>query len=235
MKRPFLVVGLGVFLCFLVTGPLSGQGSPESPGPPEGALRIKADITGARIFLDGVEVGLTPKTIRPVAPGNHQVALVKDGYEEHRQSVAVEADKTALLVVAMKPLVLPPPELPAVFRAMHHHIAGYCVGTLTVTAETIEYVDDQKKDLFRLPIRTLKSVSRSYGAMAGITPATIEGPTAFMACRIEAPERTYSFWAFRDGVSDSPEVVSECTTALFRVVYRLWTDTLKPPAKLPGR
>jgi hypothetical protein len=205
------------------------QETPPAPLSPEasGALRIKTDITGAQIYLDGQEKGATPTTLRGLPAGPHQLALVKDGYEAHEQAVTVTAGKTELVVVAMKPLVLPLPQLPAVFRAVHQHRAGSCVGRLTVTADTIEYASDDKDDVFRISIRTLKSVSRSFGPIPGLGPTGIGGPSSMMACRIEAPDRAYGFWAVEKGMDDDAQVVAAKTKELFQVVYRLWTDTLK--------
>ena len=221
------------FLC----GTLLWLGAPEcrsqdsSPAPPPpapaGALRVKTDITGVQIFLDGQERGTTPTTLRGLVPGPHQLALVKDGYEAHEQAVTVTAGKTELVVVAMKPLALPPPQLPAVFRAVHQHRLGTCIGTLTVTAETIEFTGGTKEDIFRIPIHTLRSVSRSFGPVPGMGPTGIGGPSSMMACRIEAPGRAYGFWAVEKGMDDDVQVMAAKTKELFHVVYRLWTDTLK--------
>ena len=227
--RAALIFGtlLGTALLFC-----PGQEASPAPLPPEvsGALRIKTDITGAQIFLDGQEKGTTPTTLRGLAAGTHQLALIKDGYEAHEQAVTVTAGKTELVVVTMKPLVLPLPQLPAVFRAVHQHRAGSCTGTLTVTAETIEYASDDKDDVFRIPIRTLKSVSRSFGPIPGLGPTGIGGPGSMMACRVEAPDRAYGFWAVEKGMDDDAPVIAAKTKELFQVLYRLWTDTLKKPA-----
>lgn len=211
--------------------PCPGQDASPSPPPPEamGALRVKTDITGAQIFLDGEEKGTTPATLRDLSPGPHQLALVKDGYEAHEQAVTVTAGKTELLKVTMKPLALPPPQLPAVFRAVHQHSFGSCIGTLTVTADTIEYASDDKDDRFRIPIRTLKSVSRSFGPVPGMGPTGINGPSSMMACRVESPDRAYGFWAVEKGMDDDAQVLAAKTKELFQVLYRLWTDTLKKP------
>lgn len=218
-------------LLWLAAPVCPGQEASPPPPVPEaaGALRVKTDITGAQIFLDGQEKGTTPTTLRGLPPGPHQLALVKDGYEAHEQAVTITAGKTELVVVTMKPLALPPPQLPAVFRAVHQHSFGSCIGTLTVTADLIEYTSDKKDDIFRIPIRTLRSVSRSYGPIPGLGPTGIGGPSSMMACRVEAPDRSYGFWAVEKGMDDDAQVLAAKTKELFQVLYRLWTDTLKKP------
>jgi hypothetical protein len=218
-------------LLWLAAPACQGQEASPAPPPPEaaGALRVKTDITGAQIYLDGQEKGTTPTTLRGLAAGAHQLALVKDGYEAHEQAVTVTAGKTELVMVTMKPLTLPPPQLPAVFRAVHQHSFGSCIGTLTVTADAIEYAGDDKDDRFRIPIRTLKSVSRSFGPIPGLGPTGIGGPGSMMACRVEAPDRAYGFWAVEKGMDDDAQVIAAKTKELFQVLYRLWTDTLKKP------
>lgn len=230
-RATFATLALGTFLC-LAAAACPGQEAPPASTPPEsaGALRVKTDITGAQIFLDGQEKGTTPTTLRGLPAGPHQLALVKDGYEAHEQAVTVTAGKTELVVVAMKPLVLPLPQLPAVFRAVHQHSFGSCTGALTVTADTIEFSGDDKHDVFRIPIRTLKSVSRSFGPIPGMGPTGINGPSSMMACRVESPDRAYGFWAVEKGMDDDVQVIAAKTKELFQVLYRLWTDTLKKPA-----
>ncbi len=230
-RQALAALALG-WLLWLASPVCPGQEASPAPTSPEpsGALRVKTDITGVQLFLDGEEKGTTPTTLRSLAPGPHRLALVKDGYEAHEQAVTVTAGKTELVVVAMKPLVLPPPQLPAVFRAVHQHRAGSCIGTLTVTADTIEYTSDDKQDVFRIPIRTLKSVSRSFGPVPGLGPTGIGGPSSMMACRVEAPDRSYGFWAVEKGMDDDVQVLAAKTKELFQVLYRLWIDTLKKPA-----
>jgi hypothetical protein len=171
--------------------------------------------------------------VRGVVPGPYQLALVKDGYEAHERAVTVTAGTTELVAVTMKPLALPLPRLPAVFRAIHQHRTGTCIGTITVTADMIEYVGDTKEDVFRIPIRTLRSVARSFGPIPGMGPMGIDGATSMMACRIEAPDRSYGFWAVEKGGDDTVDVMAAKTKELFQVLYRLWSDTLKQPVKGP--
>ena len=202
------------------------------PQEATGALRLKTDITGVRIVLDGEEKGTTPATVRGLAPGPHQLALVMDGYEDYERAVTVTAGRTELVAVTMKPLALPLAQLPAVFRAIHQHRTGTCIGTMTVTVDTIEYVADTKDDVFHIPIRTIRSVARSFGPIPGLGGGA-GGPTYMMACRIETPDRAYGFWAVEKGGDDTVAVMSAKTKELFEVLYRLWTDTLKQPRKAP--
>src|SRR5574340_1815223 len=105
----------------------------------DGSLRVKADVTGAEVYLDGRNVGAAPLMIHSLPGGTHKLVLVKPGYEDYTQDVEVQPGQTAKVFVVMKPLPKPAPVLPVKFYALHQHRAGACSGILTVTAEAVEY------------------------------------------------------------------------------------------------
>jgi serine/threonine protein kinase len=85
--------------------PANGGGSNAAPRP--GQLQVTANVSGARISVDGSsEPGwLTPYSAaisRP--PGTHQVVISKDGYNDYQQSVTIEAGKTAAINAQLFPL-----------------------------------------------------------------------------------------------------------------------------------
>ena len=66
------------------------------------SINIKSRPSKARIFLDGKEVGITPDTLRSVAPGRHEVEVRKDGYEVWRESVDVKIGEENTLISALQ-------------------------------------------------------------------------------------------------------------------------------------
>jgi hypothetical protein len=200
----------------------------------DGSLRVKADVSGAEVYLDGRSVGATPLTLQALPAGTHKLVLVKPGYEDYAQDVEVQPGQMAKVFVIMKPLPKPLPILPVKFYAIHQHRAGACSGILTVTAEAVEYRSHDGKDVFHIPLEQIRSVSRSMGATAGVGPAMSWGvPAEYAGCRIEAPGRSYGFFAYEEdpkleGTPAESRVTLQQTGAktkeLFELVYRLWSD-----------
>jgi hypothetical protein len=51
-----------------------------------GELEVKSEPSGAKVFLDGKEVGHTPLFIPDVRSGRHQIQVVKEGYDPYEIS-----------------------------------------------------------------------------------------------------------------------------------------------------
>jgi hypothetical protein len=62
--------------------------------PDLGGLIIRSDPNDATIFLDGVNVGSTPKTVNNIPVGAHELRLVLAGYSDYTGTVTVEKDQT---------------------------------------------------------------------------------------------------------------------------------------------
>ncbi len=73
--------------------------------PRVGVLEITSSPSGAAIRLDGRVAGMTPKTIRDLNEGIHQISLRKKGYKEDSASVRVIAGQVSPL--DFKLIVLP--------------------------------------------------------------------------------------------------------------------------------
>ena len=59
-----------------------------------GSIDVTTDPQGANILIDGVEVGVTPKTIPNLETGPHNLILVYPGYERLQKRIMVEDGKT---------------------------------------------------------------------------------------------------------------------------------------------
>ncbi len=67
-----------------------------------GSISIKSEPAKARIFLDGNEVGTTPDTLRSVAPGRHEVKVMKDSYEVWSESLDVKVGEESTLTPVLQ-------------------------------------------------------------------------------------------------------------------------------------
>ena len=82
---------------------------------PTGRLLIRSTPAGARVLLDGKDVGETPLTIRDLARGAHTVRLVRDGYVAEQRRVVISAGRPAQSItveLASDRPASPPPQTP---------------------------------------------------------------------------------------------------------------------------
>ncbi|MBI4726410.1 PEGA domain-containing protein, partial [candidate division TA06 bacterium] len=59
-----------------------------------GGLVIRSTPPGAKIFLDGADVGTTPGQLSKIEAGEHQVIIAKDGYSSFSKTVTVAKNIT---------------------------------------------------------------------------------------------------------------------------------------------
>jgi hypothetical protein len=81
-------------LAVLAVGGPACKGS-TGPSTMTGTIQIASNPTGATVFLDGVDKGMTTNcSLTNVSAGNHMVKLIKDGYADYQAAAAVTAGKT---------------------------------------------------------------------------------------------------------------------------------------------
>ena len=73
----------------------------EEPG--KTTLSVECNVTGARVLVDGREVGQTPVTDVALLPGEHQVRVEKEGYEPYQKGVRLETGRSLTLYVDLSP------------------------------------------------------------------------------------------------------------------------------------
>jgi len=56
---------------------------------------VRSTPAGARVVLDGKEVGMTPVTVRALSFGTHIVRITRDGYLDDERRVSVSAKRPA--------------------------------------------------------------------------------------------------------------------------------------------
>jgi len=62
--------------------------------PDLGSIRVSSDPNGATIFIDGTDVGTTPKTVNAIPAGAHELKLALAGYNDYMVSVNIDVDQT---------------------------------------------------------------------------------------------------------------------------------------------
>ncbi|MCC7073972.1 MAG: PEGA domain-containing protein [Deltaproteobacteria bacterium] len=89
---------------------------PATPPPAQGMLSIASEPTGAKLFLDGADTGLsTPVVDFPVAPGAHTVKLVgADGRELSTEFTLEAGGSLNLNLTLPEPAPVAPPPPPEV-------------------------------------------------------------------------------------------------------------------------
>lgn len=80
-----------------IASPLKKTFELEPPIPITGNLNVSSKPLEAKIFLDGKEMGVTPKLLRNILIGKHEVGLVHDGYK--KKTVVVEIEEGGLETV----------------------------------------------------------------------------------------------------------------------------------------
>jgi serine/threonine-protein kinase len=80
--------------------PAPGAAAPRAPSQApapaaNGRLLIRSTPSGARVVLDGRNVGTTPVTVRDLAAGTHTVRVERGGYGSEQRRVSITADRPA--------------------------------------------------------------------------------------------------------------------------------------------
>lgn len=72
-----------------------------APTPIYGSLNVESTPIGATIYIDGKEMGKTPRYINKVLIGQHRLRMVKEGYDEYSETVSVAKDEHKQMKAAM--------------------------------------------------------------------------------------------------------------------------------------
>jgi len=145
-------------------------------------LRLTTQPSGAAVTLDGEGVGLTTAPLDlSVEPGQHEVLITLDGYQELRRTVTLEPGEERSLDVALTALDLPPiqpratPLAPWLFGAgtVAAAATGVLFGILSENAAEDERTYDFQADgASRLEADQLAEDAESYATAANISFAT---------------------------------------------------------------
>jgi len=68
------------------------------------SLFVESNVKKAEVYLNGVFMGLTPLTIRPVEPGIWQLTVRKDGYYQESWTIKIASGEQKKISVDMEPV-----------------------------------------------------------------------------------------------------------------------------------
>lgn len=80
----------------------------SGPAPGYGTLQVSTNPPSAKLYVDGVFRGWTPRSVM-LTTGTHQVLIKKDGYQDYTTSVYILPGGTRTLTVNLVPLVFNQP------------------------------------------------------------------------------------------------------------------------------
>ncbi|WP_048149161.1 PEGA domain-containing protein [Palaeococcus ferrophilus] len=72
--------------------------------PAFGHLTVYSDPPGADVYVDGAFVGATPLEDYKLSTGQHELKVVKEGYEEYSTNITITAGKTFSTTSQLKPI-----------------------------------------------------------------------------------------------------------------------------------
>jgi TonB family protein len=93
---------------------VEGRLTPLPPEEKPASLNVVSKPAGAVIFLDGKRVGTTPKTIRELEPGKHDVEVTLDGYVPWSAHPVLKQGSQSNLTATLKKAPEPPATPPVV-------------------------------------------------------------------------------------------------------------------------
>jgi hypothetical protein len=70
--------------------------------PITGTVRLESEPTGAMIFIDGENIGNTPKVMTGICPGKHEVEISLDGYDPYVQKIKIKVGKESALTATLQ-------------------------------------------------------------------------------------------------------------------------------------
>lgn len=85
-----------------ITADMNGQTIDlPKPTPLYGSLNIESTPNFATIYIDGEMVGETPKFIKEILVGKHEVRITKEGYYDKTQYVTIDCDKRNQAIISL--------------------------------------------------------------------------------------------------------------------------------------
>lgn len=75
-----------------------------APPPPPPTLLVTTTVDGARVQIDGQEIGTSPVAAVEVAEGQHEIVVLRAGYLSARRQVRVQAGQRARVDVTLEPI-----------------------------------------------------------------------------------------------------------------------------------
>ena len=97
-----------------ITAEMNGQTiTLPAPTPIYGSLNVESNPNMATVYIDGKEMGKTPKSINEILIGKHEVRIIKDGYAKHTETVVIsKGERKQVLATLNKASATPPSAQP---------------------------------------------------------------------------------------------------------------------------
>jgi len=70
----------------------------------KGSIQVSSRPSHARVFIDGVDKGKTPLTVRRLKVGRHEVVVIKEGYRIYIKDVYVDIGERVYLKTELEKL-----------------------------------------------------------------------------------------------------------------------------------
>ena len=71
-----------------------------------GSLKVISNVKGAQVTLDRELLGVTPFAVpQKIAVGEHEIAVVANGYHPYRGKISIESDAVATKEIALEPIL----------------------------------------------------------------------------------------------------------------------------------
>ena len=209
---------IALMLVILCIGILAVQ--PAASAPPfvlEGSLQVNSVPTGATVYIDGEEMGVTPTTVTNLTLGYHDVILTKTGYQNWGTQAYVHFRQTTSISALLIPLS--PTPTPTVTPTTP--ISPTPTTTISPTATTTP-TPTGTLAVFSVPTNAVVMVDNVF---AGRTPLFISGVTAGTH-RLEVDKEGYHSYEVQVNVQ-----AGSTTTVIANLVQE--TPTTTPTTTIP--
>ncbi len=81
----------------------SQPSTPVAIAPAPASVTILSDPAGAQAVIDATTAGMTPLTLKNVAPGQHQISLQRNGYQQVSRAFTLEPGESVTLNLTLTP------------------------------------------------------------------------------------------------------------------------------------
>ncbi|WP_045119096.1 PEGA domain-containing protein [Haliangium ochraceum] len=109
--------------------------------PPGGNVRVLSNVAGARVYLDGIDLGPSPADLKDIAPGEHLIEVKAEGYLPREERVTVNAGSANVLKLDLQPL----PDTPVGETALVKVVSPVPEATIFIDGERIGNAPQEKE------------------------------------------------------------------------------------------
>ena len=92
------------------------------PKPVYGSLRVESNPNFCKLYIDGQDMGNTPKSLNEILIGEHQMKLVKEGYADYTETISIAKGEKKHMKPTLQPTnkaAVPSKPLPQTHLPVH--------------------------------------------------------------------------------------------------------------------